>query len=68
MGCPEANALKTICSIFDLQSGDITHSIRSYNITHSLLSVDGGKVLVAGWKGDMGYNHENAYACAEYRL
>ena len=34
-------------NIYDPQSGDIIHVIRSNNITHSHFSIDGGKVLVA---------------------
>jgi WD40 repeat protein len=34
-------------NIYDLQSGDIIHVIRSNDIIHSCFSVDGGKVLVA---------------------
>jgi WD40 repeat protein len=34
-------------NIYDSQSGDIIHVIRSNNITHSCFSIDGGKVLVA---------------------
>jgi WD40 repeat protein len=34
-------------NIYDSQSGDIIHVIRSSNITHSCFSTDGGKVLLA---------------------
>ena len=34
-------------NIYDSQSGDIIHVIRSNNITHSCFAIDGGKVLVA---------------------
>jgi WD40 repeat protein len=34
-------------NIYDSQSGNIIHIIKSNNITHSCLSIDGGKVLVA---------------------
>ena len=34
-------------NIYDPQSGDIIHAIRSNNIIHSCFSIDGGKVLVA---------------------
>jgi WD40 repeat protein len=34
-------------NIYDSQSGDIIHVIRSNNMTHSRFSIDGGKVLVA---------------------
>ena len=36
-------------NIYDSQSGDIIHVIRSSDISDSRFSVDGGKVLVAGW-------------------
>jgi WD40 repeat protein len=41
-------------NIYDSQSGDIIHVIRSNNITHSRFSIDGGKVLLAsGNSGDI---------------